>query len=306
MFDAHLELARTEFRPILDNVKIALAEFGIAIAMALFIAVLVPVGTLLFVGEWWFGSMGWGVVLGAALSAAVAATAIVLFVDPDPGPVVRAVVVGILVGVVAGIFAVANVSDAFWVAVTDALDLDLAADWQLPLTAAAVSALAGAILGALIGAWRGGPSSVVSGLVTGTLALVVLGLLTVMVTWTWEPGSLLPSGVGFGILVGIVAWIGFMLFDLSRRGVDEASFRARFYPEQTIETARETMEHFGFRPDEAAAAAQGAADLAQAATEAAGGAVADAATLASDAGRSGLEQAERALGRDDTGDKEPS
>jgi hypothetical protein len=300
LFDAHLELARTEFQPILANVKIALAEFGIAIAMALFIAVLAPVGTVLFLGEWWFGSMGWGILHGVLFSAAIAATAIVLFLDPDPGPVVRAVVLGVLAGIVAGVFAVVNLSDAFWIAVTDAMNLDLADDWRLPITAAAVSAIAGAILGALVGAWRGGASSVVGGLVTGTLLLAVVGVLTALVTFSFGPG------VGFGIAVGLAAWIGFMLYDLGRRGVDEDSFRARFYPEQTIETAKETMAHFGFRPDEAVETAQQAADVAQAATEVAGAAVADAAGMALDAAKAARAGVERTVGGTESGDKEPS
>ncbi len=300
LFDAHLELARTEFQPILANVKIALAEFGIAIAMVLFIAVLAPVGIVLFLGEWWFGSMGWGILHGVLTSAAIAATAIVLFLDPDPSPVVRALVLGVLVGIVAGVLAVVNITDAFWVAVTDAMNLDLADDWRLPVTAAAVSAIAGAILGALVGAWRGGAGSVVGGLVAGTLVLVVVGVLTALVTFSFGPG------VGFGIAVGLAAWIGFMLYDLGRRGVDEDSFRARFYPEQTIETAKETMAHFGFRPEEAVATAQQAADVAQAATEAAGAAVADAAGAAADAARAARTGVERMGGATESSDKESS
>ncbi len=75
---------------------------------------------------------------------------------------------------------------------------------------------------------------------------------------------------------------------------------------QTIETAKETMAHFGFRPEEAVATAQQAADVAQAATEAAGAAVADAAGAAPDAARAARTGVERMGGATESSDKESS
>ncbi len=299
LLDAHVELARTEFRPILDNVKIAAAEFGIAIAMVLFIAILVPVGSTLFLGEWLFGSMGWGVLHGAIFSAAIAVTAIVLFLDPNPRPVELAVVLGVLVGFVAAVIFALNVTNIFWEAVADAMNLDLAEEWRLLVTAAMLSAIAGAVVGAIIGAWQGGPSSIVNGLVTGTLVGVLVGAFTAIAFG-------LQVGIALGVLVGLLGWIGFMLYDLSRRGVDEDSFRARFYPEQTVETARETLVFLGVRPDETAPAAQQAADAAQEAVETADAAAADATTAATDAVRGAEDTAQRAADGPEPRDEEPS
>ena len=37
-------------------------------------------------------------------------------------------------------------------------------------------------------------------------------------------------------------YIGLMVLDVSRSGIDIEAFKARFYPTQTIETSKETLE----------------------------------------------------------------
>src|SRR4051812_22415496 len=58
---SHVELARAEFEEIADSVKRAAIFGGVAIAAGLFAALLLGVGLPLWLGEWLFGSIGWGV-----------------------------------------------------------------------------------------------------------------------------------------------------------------------------------------------------------------------------------------------------
>ena len=49
-------------------------------------------------------------------------------------------------------------------------------------------------------------------------------------------------GVALGLFVALVAWPALAGYGLSRRGVDTDALKARFYPKQTIETTKETIE----------------------------------------------------------------
>ncbi len=49
-------------------------------------------------------------------------------------------------------------------------------------------------------------------------------------------------GAGIGIAVGYVTWIGLMVLDVSRTGIDTEALKAKFIPTQTIETSKETLE----------------------------------------------------------------
>ncbi len=93
------------------------------------------------------------------------------------------------------------------------------------------------ILGLLLGllmAWRAKASlggAAVGGLVVG----VLLGAFTA-ITFGPQPAA------GVGIAVGYITWIALMAIDVSRTGIDTEALQARFYPAQTIETSKETLE----------------------------------------------------------------
>ena len=75
-----------------------------------------------------------------------------------------------------------------------------------------------------------GPGAAVAGLLVG----VIIGAISA--------ADLGPQvGAGIGIAVGYIVWIGLMVLDVSRSGVDVEAFKARFYPAQTIETSKETL-----------------------------------------------------------------
>jgi hypothetical protein len=49
-------------------------------------------------------------------------------------------------------------------------------------------------------------------------------------------------GAGVGITIGYLTWIALMANDVARRGIDLEGMKDRFYPTQTIETGKETLE----------------------------------------------------------------
>ncbi|MEA2537881.1 MAG: hypothetical protein QOF11_2115, partial [Chloroflexota bacterium] len=69
---AHVALARVELEEILTEVKRVVALIAVAIALIIFAAILLTVGMSLFLGEWLFGSMGWGVLHDTELAIALA------------------------------------------------------------------------------------------------------------------------------------------------------------------------------------------------------------------------------------------
>ena len=49
-------------------------------------------------------------------------------------------------------------------------------------------------------------------------------------------------GAGIGITVGYLTWMALMGIDVTRTGIDVEALKNRFYPVQTIETSKETLE----------------------------------------------------------------
>jgi len=150
LFDAHLELARAEFEEIGDAIKRAAALSGVAIAALIVAALLATVGTPLFLGEWIFGSIGWGLLDGLLLLVAVAAAAGLAAVGTESTRIGRSFLVAVLIGVVVAIVLGLNLTNRGWSAVGDALVPAVAADSR-PLVAALVSlpVVGGVVIGLL-------------------------------------------------------------------------------------------------------------------------------------------------------------
>ena len=64
LVDAHVELGKAEFEEIGGEIKRVAALAGIAVGAAIFAGLLLAIGLPLFLGEWIFGSIGWGLLLG--------------------------------------------------------------------------------------------------------------------------------------------------------------------------------------------------------------------------------------------------
>lgn len=237
LYEAHVALAKAELQPIIENVKGVLAAAGLALAFALFAAILGTVGTTLFLGEWLFGSMGWGVIHGLALSVAIIAAAVELILLAEDARIARHVVVALVIGILLGIVFLLNLTHDAWSTLASSLDLSQVQErWQVPVVAIVVSAVALAVVGALIGAWKGRSfGAFLGGLLVGALIGVAVGAFTA-VDFSVE------VAVALGILAAYIAFSVATFVGIARHGVDPDVLKSRFVPEQTIASTKETIE----------------------------------------------------------------
>jgi hypothetical protein len=234
LVSAHVELARAEIGEITGEVARAAALGCLAAAVVLFALLLLTIGLILFLGEWIFGSIGWGVLLGTLLLVDIAVLAGLLVAGVPGGRLGRVLLLALAVGVVVGLVLGLDLTNRAWTAAGDSLLPSVDAGFR-PLAIAVMSlAVIGAILGLVVGiraAWGSGGSGLVVGAATG----IILGSLTAV--------ALGPRvGAAFGVLATLLAWPAFAGLVVARAGLDVDALKVRFYPGQTIETTKETIE----------------------------------------------------------------
>ena len=229
---AHIDLARAEAGEIGGEIKRAAALGGVAIACLLFLAFFLPVGLLLFVGEWLFGSIGWGLLHGTELLIAVAVLAGLLAIRARG--LGRATAVAALTGIVLAVLLGSGVLNALWRSVGDAFVVG-DPGWRPLAIGMIVVGLIGAVVGGILGARatgrRGATGGIVAGLVIGALAGGFSAI-----TFGWRVGAAL------GVTIGLAAWPILMGVAVARQGVDAETLKARFWPKATIDTVKETIE----------------------------------------------------------------
>jgi hypothetical protein len=92
----------------------------------------------------------------------------------------------------------------------------------------------GAVLGLLAGI-RGGVYGALGGALAGAIVGALLGVLTAV--------ALGPRvGAAVGVTVALLVWPASMGLAVWRQGIDGEQIKARFWPEATIETTKETIE----------------------------------------------------------------
>jgi hypothetical protein len=231
---AHVELAKAELDDIKDEVARAAALGGIALAVLLLASLLAAIGGILFTGEWIFGSIGWGVLLGVELLVAIAVTAVLVALRvPGLGKdVLLAFLAGILVALVLG-FALPNL---LFKSIGDALNLGVDPAVRPLVVGVALFAVAGAFLGlGMVIRADAGVRGFFSGLLAGGLAGALVGAF-LSITFG------LRVGAALGFAVFFILWPALMAIRTQRQGIDVEQLKARFYPAITIETTKESIE----------------------------------------------------------------
>ena len=98
---AHIDLAKAEAAAIAGQVGRVIALGALAFILVVFAIFLLVIGLSLGLGEWVFGSMGWGVVHGVLLFLSVAIAAVLFAIGIAGTRIVRwmatAIVIGMLV-----------------------------------------------------------------------------------------------------------------------------------------------------------------------------------------------------------------
>ncbi len=234
---AHVELGRAEIDEIKGEIGRAAGLGAVAVACLILLAFFLPIGLLLFFGEWIFGSMGWGIAYGTELLVTVALLMILLAVR-IPGlarDFLGALLIGMAVAIVFGL----NLPHALWQAIGDAVGAGDPA-WRPLLVAVLVVGGIGGLLGLVAATRSGGTGSrglqpAVAGFVGGFVAGALFGAITAIAYHT-------QGAAAVGLFIGLAAWPALMGARVARQGIDGEALKARFYPKTTIDTALETIE----------------------------------------------------------------
>ncbi len=230
---SHVDLAKAELSEIAERAKVAAALIGVAIALLIFVAILAPIGTALFLGEWLFGSIGWGVLHGVLSCVALSLVLILAALEVPRRRLstsfLGALGLGIVVAVVLGL---AWPNQAF-AKVGDAVIPGVDAGVRTLVAGLALGALVVGILGFLVGARAGGIGGAIGGLIGGAVAGVLIGAFLAI-------SFSLRVGIALGICTTLIAWPALAVVAL--RSYDWGVLKARYWPGTTIETTKETIE----------------------------------------------------------------
>jgi hypothetical protein len=230
---AHVELAKTELKAIGGQVALVAGLIGAAVVLVIAALSLVILGTALFLGEWILGSIGWGVLHGFLAFVSVAMTCVLLALSVSGRRLVGAFAVAVLTGIAVGVVLGLHLPNRAYTAIGDATLVGIEPGVRPLVIGMLVVGILGLLIGLLL-AWRA-KGSLGGGAVGGLVLGVLLGAFTAI---TFGP----QVAAGIGIAVGYITWIALMGIDVGRTGIDAEALQARFYPTQTIETSKETLE----------------------------------------------------------------
>jgi hypothetical protein len=227
---AHIALLKAELGDIVGQLKVLGTIAGMVLVLALLLGNMLYIGGALFIGEWLFGSIGWGLAHGSLLVLALMVV-FALVALGAPGA-----------GLVLGLLLAAGAAIAIALLLGSNVAYTMAADLALRLSApldnpGAIAALGGAIVAGLgllfVGLRLGGLTGGIAGLVVGLIVGAPLGWLMGAGPWTWPPAA------GLAITIGLLLW-PILQLAISWPQLDVGKRFSRLYPRQSIEAANET------------------------------------------------------------------
>jgi hypothetical protein len=233
---AHIALAKAEAEDIADEAKEVSVLGCLGIAALLFLALLIPIGMTLFLGEALFGSMGWGILLATLAGVAIALTA--TMVALEVGGVQRSWIVAIVVGVIFAILFAGSFINQLWAQIGASLGITFGAEQgATPLVVGVlIIGIIGAVIGLIIGARVGGKATTaIGGLIGGLLIGAIAGAFSSN-TFGFGPG------VATGIAIGLIVALILLAVRFARVGVDVERLKERFTPQASIDMGKETIE----------------------------------------------------------------
>ena len=230
-----MELARTEVSAIAGEVGRLVALAALAVVVVILAGLLGVIGFALFLGEWLLGSIGWGVLHGILAFLAIATAAGLLAAGVTADRIVRSFAIGVVVAIIVGVALGLEWPNQAFAAAGESARLNVNAG-DRPLV---VGLLVGALVGALIGFAMAVRIDSAGDRAAGIVALILVGIAVgAFSAITFEP----QVGAAVGITIGYLTWLILMGVDLARGGIDVDDMKDRFYPTQTIETSKETLE----------------------------------------------------------------
>ncbi|TFG69240.1 MAG: hypothetical protein E4H24_01200 [Thermomicrobiales bacterium] len=231
---AHVDLAKAEAGAIAGEVGRVAALAALAIVLVIFAVFLLVIGVSLSMGQLLLGSMAWGVIHGVLLFCSLALAAILLALGTPGGRLGVRLLISIAVGLVVGVVFGLNLPNQLYASIAESLSLGVDPANQPLVVGAALGSLIGLIAGLIVAIrMPGSPWGRIGAFILLTVLGVAVGAFTAI---TFGP----QVGAGIGITVGYVIWIVLMAIEASN--VDPETLKLRFYPTQTIETSKETLE----------------------------------------------------------------
>jgi hypothetical protein len=228
---AHIDLAKAEGAEIGGEIARSAGLGCLAAAALLFVGLLLPIGMTLFFGEWLFGSMGWGILLGTLFWIGIAVTAVLVALRVTG--VQWSLAAALLIATMLAILFAFRLPREAWLRLADAVGLNLGNATPV-VVGAVVIGIVGAIVGLLAGSRQSGGAAF-GGLIAGLVLGAILGAFSAILFDR-------KGGAATGIAIGLVCWPILMLMRLAQVGVNADDLKQRYYPDVTIETAKETWQ----------------------------------------------------------------
>ena len=195
---------------------------------------LIVIGTSMFLGEWLLGSIGWGVLHGTLLFAAVAIACTIGALGVSAARIGRSFVAGVIVGLVVAVGLVLALPNKAYRSLGESTLPNVESGIRPLVVGVIVVGAVGLLIGVIAAFRTSGGGSRFGSIIGSTLVGVVLGAISAIETGV-------KVGAAIGITAGYIVWIALMGIDIARSGVDMDALKARFYPSQTIETSKETL-----------------------------------------------------------------
>jgi hypothetical protein len=198
-----------------------------ALVLVLLLVILVWVGTWLFVGEWLFGSMGWGLLHGTLFTIALIVPIGLNLAGGSTGAWVRAFVISLVLAIALSVLFVSNVmrTTAVWLGqqLQSSLTIDPAA---LPtLGSAIVVAVVLALLFFILGLRAGRPRLLLAG---GLVLGFIFGAIFGSVTFDTK------GAIAVAVTLALLAWIALAALLAVRRGIDPTARYEKLIPRASM------------------------------------------------------------------------
>jgi hypothetical protein len=239
LVQAHIDLLKAEL-------AVAGRQLGVIVGMALAILVLavltgllIVIGTCLFLGEWLFGSMAWGILHGSLGFIALAVPLALDLAGGWRGATARGIGAGLLVTLLLWLLFASNVLRDAAVRAGEAIAPSFAIEPAIWPTV--VGFLVGGLIvgiGALVMLGRSGTGPRGRQLLAVVAALAVVGGLVgaILGSVTFDT----KGALAIALTIGQLTWIGVMVVVAVGRGFDPEARYGALKPTESIAMAEET------------------------------------------------------------------
>ena len=248
LVSAHFNLLTAELSEIMGELKRAAALAGVALALLFLAGMVAAIGSILWLDEWIFGSIGWGALHGSELLVAVAVTLVLLILPASAPRIGLAFFVALVAGVAVFLLlwltltsrAWGWVGSTFFGGLTWPFDGHVISAADRPIAAGViVLAVLFGLVGVLIGLAFGSRlfNRIAAALGVGLLAAFVGGLVGALtgVSMSWG----IALAVGLAVFMAVWPVLAAILV---LQKADFEALKKRLIPNQTIETTKETIE----------------------------------------------------------------